>query len=76
MSNEADDRKFLHDIANHLTVVGLVVKKIHGDLLQEEQQTPANQARIQRLEKAINAISKIEQLHADQKAKITDRYAA
>ena len=70
----AEDRKFLHDLATPLTVVKQLVKRTLAELL-EPSAAGTLEKQIDRMQRTMKAIEQMETLHADQKAKISTREA-
>jgi mannitol/fructose-specific phosphotransferase system IIA component (Ntr-type) len=69
---EKQDREFLHNLATPITVAKTMIKNVHSKLA-EKVEDPDIADQLKRMEKALSALTKIEELHADQKARIHSR---
>jgi hypothetical protein len=69
---EKQDREFLHILATPITVAKTMIKNVHSNLAARVED-PEIADHLKRIEIALNALSKIEELHADQKARIHSR---
>jgi hypothetical protein len=69
---EKEDREFLHNLATPITVAKGMIKNAYNNLAQKSED-PVVGDQLKRMEKALQAIAKIEELHADQKARIHAR---
>lgn len=69
---EKEDREFLHSLATPITVAKTMIKNVHTNLATRTGD-PDLVEQLKRMEKALNALQKIEELHADQKARIHAR---
>lgn len=75
MDQNKKDRKFLHDLATPMTIVRTILKKTLSEI-EGRSENISKEVQIARLQKAISALEKMEELHADQKAEITLREVA
>ncbi len=69
---EKEDREFLHNLATPITVAKGMLKNAHSKLATKATD-PEIAEQLKRMEKALQALAKIEELHADQKARIHAR---
>ncbi len=69
---EKEDREFLHSLATPITVAKTMIKNVHSKLVTRSDDPDINE-QLKRMEKALSALEKIEDLHADQKARIHAR---
>ncbi len=69
---EKEDREFLHSLATPITVAKTMIKNVHSNLAGRSDD-PDLSEQVKRMEKALSALQKIEDLHADQKARIHAR---
>jgi hypothetical protein len=65
-----EQRKFLHDMATPLTVLKTILKRIEKDFQTKEANPELTKSSMERLQKAIESVQKIENMHADNKAQI------
>lgn len=68
------DRKFLHDMATYITVARTSVKKALDEFNRDIADFNPKKEQ-ERLLRALEAIKEIENLHADQKARLYGREA-
>jgi len=71
---EAEDRKFLHDLATPITVAKTMLRKCLKEISDHENSAQLIR-QMERLEKSIDAIDQIEKMHAEQRSIISSRYA-
>jgi hypothetical protein len=68
MEKEAEEiaKKFLHDLATPMTVIGTMIKRQLDEMKGAKPLSPPEH-QIERMEKVLIALKKIELLHAEQK---------
>jgi hypothetical protein len=70
---EKEDRSFLHDIAGPIFTVKASLQRAIKELATGDLEAEKVKRTLERLEKALENIKKIENLHAEQKHIITSR---
>jgi hypothetical protein len=72
MGFQEEDRKFLHDIATPLTIMKMLSKGILSEI-EGEKEPSSPEKQLARIQRVIDQIIVIENLHADQRARISAR---
>jgi ribosome assembly protein YihI (activator of Der GTPase) len=74
MEDIPPERKFLHDLATPLVIIGQMTKRVKEEITQIKAD-PSNlsglEKTLERLEKILTAVKRIEDLHADHKSFIS-----
>lgn len=71
-SDPADEKKFLHDLATPMTIIRLQTKR----LLKMNSEKPHQEVETKLLEKILEALEKMEELHANHKSALAEKQAA
>lgn len=73
--SDAEERKFLHDIASPLAVIKTLTRRMEKELLGEVEES-SKEKQAARLQKILQAVASLERLHADQKCILSQRDSA
>lgn len=72
MSRNKEDRNFLHEIAGPMTIIRYTLRKLHANF-QDENGGHSSEECKRLLAKALEALRKIEDLHANKKMQVSER---